>query len=354
MSAYFTQHGLIRFTQVMMASITALLGIMPALMIFSPSGPRGPYAIPASIVVSCACGAMTACWLRRWPTRRQSIAFAVFANWCIAVALLVQSNSVGALIGSSAAFAVLCGYVGFFHSPRLMALSFLLAQGTTVAIATDVVRSGDPFLAIVAWLLVTIALLSIPFAIQAVLYVLGLDALRSHQDPLTGLLNRRAFYRGVQRTWGAHTSACGCRLAIMMVDLDDFKALNDTRGHAEGDRALVAAGDALRGATRDSAVIARVGGEEFLIADILSSHDIAVGARRITLAVAATPARITASVGVASMPVHDQATTQKHMLEKLVVAADAAMYVAKRSGGNQFRHHPIENWSVPTTTSAPR
>lgn len=339
MSHYFAQHGLTRFIQVMMAAITALLGIAPALMIFSPSGPRGPVAIPASVAVSAACAVMTGCWLRFWPTRAQSFTFAVFANGCIAAALLVQSNPVGALIGSSAAFAVLCGYVGFFHSPRLMALNFLVAQATTMAIAWEVVRSGDPLLAIVAWLLVTIALLSVPFSIQTVLYVMGVDAVRSHRDSLTGLLNRRAFFRGARRLVHDHGPGCECRLTVMMVDLDNFKALNDTHGHAEGDRALVAVGMALRGAACGSAVIARAGGEEFLVAASLSPHDIESDADRITAAIAALPFPVTASVGVASAPVrHYLSVPEQHRLEALLAAADAAMYTAKRAGGNQFRH----------------
>ncbi|MGO8939551.1 MAG: GGDEF domain-containing protein [Mycobacterium sp.] len=91
------------------------------------------------------------------------------------------------------------------------------------------------------------------------------DLLRADRDPPTGLLNRRAFRHNAlgmilaRRGTDAH-------LLVLSVDLDNFKALNDDRGHAAGDHALVQVAQAMLTAADNQAVVARSGGEEFLLA----------------------------------------------------------------------------------------
>jgi diguanylate cyclase (GGDEF)-like protein len=131
---------------------------------------------------------------------------------------------------------------------------------------------------------------------------------------------------------------------IAMLDLDKFKTLNDTKGHAVGDRALVSVGRALRDSTRHCAVAARAGGEEFLIADLLTGSDATVLAERLRLAVLRTPWRLSASIGtvtvaVAALPAH----ARPDALDNLIAIADDAMYEAKRAGGNQSRNRTLDD-----------
>jgi two-component system cell cycle response regulator len=154
------------------------------------------------------------------------------------------------------------------------------------------------------------------------------------EDPLTRLYNRR-FVLG---QLGAHVS--GARrhdrpLAVAMVDLDAFKAVNDRFGHDVGDDVLVAAADALQRSLRAEDVLGRLGGEEFMA--LLPDTDpeaAAAAAERLRAAVAEAggPVPVTASVGWAVLEEDEPA-------ELLVRRADAALYDAKAAGRNRV-HGP--------------
>jgi diguanylate cyclase (GGDEF)-like protein/PAS domain S-box-containing protein len=150
-------------------------------------------------------------------------------------------------------------------------------------------------------------------------------------DPLTGLLNRRAFALALERHL-AHGRRYGAAGALLMVDLDGFKRVNDQHGHAAGDDVLVACAAALRERLRESDGIARLGGDEFAVllpaggraeAEVVAGEVVAAVERR-------TDGEITASVGVA--PVGDAAMTPDDLLR----GADRVMYRAKRAGGGAF------------------
>jgi diguanylate cyclase (GGDEF)-like protein len=127
-----------------------------------------------------------------------------------------------------------------------------------------------------------------------------------------------------------------------MVDLDDFKRINDTNGHQAGDEALVAVARALgQAALGANAVIARSGGEEFTLAAVWHVDDPGPLARRICDAVAGLREPVTASVGTACMGIdalHADRAGLGANLDRLVAAADMAMYHAKRAGGNRYHH----------------
>ncbi|MGG5821852.1 PleD family two-component system response regulator [Falsiroseomonas sp. HW251] len=149
-------------------------------------------------------------------------------------------------------------------------------------------------------------------------------------DPLTGLRNRRYVRRhleGVLRTSGA---------AVLVLDVDRFKAVNDTHGHAAGDAVLKEVADRVRANIRASDVVARYGGEEFLVVMSATGQEEAViVGERLRGAIAGTPVEagsdrlsITASVGVA-------AAEAGASVEALVAAADSALYRAKNAGRNR-------------------
>jgi len=153
----------------------------------------------------------------------------------------------------------------------------------------------------------------------------------SERDALTGLLNRRALAPMMQREAG-RLRRYGEAYALMMIDIDHFKALNDTHGHAAGDAALVLLSRVLREAAREVDRIARVGGEEFCILMPHSDLDGAMHlAARIHAAVHAAPwetaaQALTVSIGVAV------AQSPEELPTAVQERADRALYRAKHDG----------------------
>lgn len=125
--------------------------------------------------------------------------------------------------------------------------------------------------------------------------------------------------------------------SVVMIDLDGFKRLNDTLGHAIGDRVLVDVAGRLRAACGSGALAARVGGEEFVVAQACPPGEMDLLARRLCSAIASNPWHVTASLGVAGVAVGDPAADTRTVIERVIGAADMAMYEAKRAGGNQIR-----------------
>ena len=179
----------------------------------------------------------------------------------------------------------------------------------------------------------------VPLAIQVVVHALGIDLIKSDRDPLTGLFNRRSFQRAVVATV-LDGQPAGSYLAFAMIDLDRFKALNDTHGHSTGDDALVAVGRALSEALPEPAIVGRVGGEEFLVADIIQTQVAEDLGEKARAAITTTDYGLTASVGTAAVDVATlELATIVDSLHWLTVEADVAMYTAKRAGGNRVHHH---------------
>jgi two-component system cell cycle response regulator len=156
-------------------------------------------------------------------------------------------------------------------------------------------------------------------------------------DELTGLGNRRAFDRDLARSW-ASVVRTGRSLAVIMVDVDNFKAFNDRHGHTTGDEVLKAVGAALSRTVRETDSVCRYGGEEFVIFVSEATPDGAVlAAERARRAVAEVAVEsvsgerlsVTVSLGVACVP-SPSLETPKALLE----AADGALYRAKLQGKN--------------------
>ncbi|MEY9852245.1 diguanylate cyclase (GGDEF)-like protein [Leifsonia sp. EB41] len=152
-------------------------------------------------------------------------------------------------------------------------------------------------------------------------------------DEVTGLPNRRLFDENLQQTERAHTD----KVAVLFIDLDGFKAINDTLGHAAGDTVLKAVAERLSQTFRQEDMIARYGGDEFIaalhVADTTDALELADRARAaIAEDFAGIPPElsITASVGIA---ITNEVTGQS--IDHLIRLADQAMYAAKRGGGDQ-------------------
>jgi len=172
-------------------------------------------------------------------------------------------------------------------------------------------------------------------------------AFLAYHDPLTGLPNRVLIEQQVDLAL-ARARRSATSVALMFVDLDDFKEVNDRLGHAAGDRLLTGVAARLRGVLRDSDVLARQGGDEFLILitdlsdDAVRSAEMVatkvLGSLREPFVVGAAEVRTGASIGISLFPA-DAADT-----EALLRHADAAMYQAKgQSGGRLAFHQPTGN-----------
>jgi diguanylate cyclase (GGDEF)-like protein len=152
-------------------------------------------------------------------------------------------------------------------------------------------------------------------------------------DPLTGLGNRRRLDESIE-TAISHATRHQRPLSVMMIDIDHFKEINDNFGHDSGDRALRAFADALKQHSRKSDLVARFGGDEFIIlmpeSDLHQAKATAerVGEKVAQMKVPPIDRPITASFGVAQMVDGDSA-------ESLLARSDAAMYLAKAKGRNR-------------------
>lgn len=168
-------------------------------------------------------------------------------------------------------------------------------------------------------------------------------------DPLTGVVNRAAFGRQLEQEQ-ARALRSGAPLSCFFVDLDHFKAINDSHGHAMGDYCLQQLTQVLAGELRRTDVLARYGGEEFVVLLPGCPRDRALEtAERIRRAVAAMalqtpaglPVPLTASIGVASWDPQAQSALLDQMPQRLLQQADAAMYQVKSQGRNGVSWLPL-------------
>jgi diguanylate cyclase (GGDEF)-like protein len=160
----------------------------------------------------------------------------------------------------------------------------------------------------------------------------------ANHDTLTGLVNRHRFLEDLKRTFDEVTRT-GTTAAVLLFDLDYFKAVNDTSGHAAGDALLCMIAEELRGRARRSDVTARLGGDEFAV---LMPNTEAAGAesfaRQLNERLAEVPFvhggkqyRVGASIGIALLPSHGANVAE------ILANADLAMYEAKRAGRGRAR-----------------
>jgi diguanylate cyclase (GGDEF)-like protein len=158
----------------------------------------------------------------------------------------------------------------------------------------------------------------------------------AYVDMLTGLPNRRAFTEEFRRLI-EEAELSGARLALLLIDMDGFKRVNDTLGHHAGDSLLVAVGGRLRGAVREGDFVARLGGDEFAVLLMLEDDVIELVCQRIIdgfvppVSIEGENLVAGASIGVAIYP--DHGSNQ----ERIYKMADIAMYAAKREGRGTWR-----------------
>ena len=174
------------------------------------------------------------------------------------------------------------------------------------------------------------------------------------RDDLTGLVNRRVFLETVEQAL-RRTERFGEPAALLYIDLDSFKAVNDRAGHVVGDRVLAAVAGRLRKAVRGADVVGRIGGDEFavLLERLTSPGEAAVVARRIqeglsgSVEVGGERWSISASVGIAITSGEPESAIA------LLARADEAMYAAKRARGRPPATDPLPGAASRSTPPFP-
>jgi diguanylate cyclase (GGDEF)-like protein len=282
--------------------------------------------------------------------RKAVIAFCAGFGVLLAAAFLLDSQKVALLAAFS--FVILFSGIMLFlgaisvYAGQKPARYFLIAAMaamvgallTALSVWGFIPHNGWTFRAVEIGMLVDATLLALALAYQ--LRVSQEKRIRAERlaqmDPLTGLNNRRAFYDKTGSLWSN-----GIRhehdTSVMLLDIDRFKQINDTYGHAHGDEVLKALADILKQAIRQGDVLARWGGEEFIVfLPETSLQDAAALAERLRTAIedARIPRElavtsVTASFGVA------QKEARHTTLDALIASADACQYQSKLQGRNR-------------------
>ena len=186
------------------------------------------------------------------------------------------------------------------------AIGLHLARVLLWGAPADFDQNNPATLALAFVLLVSVFCINMSFAYVVFARLLARLRQMSRHDALTGLLNRAALVEALLVAWTQHRRE-GRRLALLCIDIDHFKAINDRHGHAAGDAVLIGVAQALRERLRDGDVVGRTGGEEFVAvlpnADAAQAHEVAERLRQGVAAVTAlhpdAGRGVTVSIGVA-------------------------------------------------------
>lgn len=334
-TTFLRQRDLIRSAQVILAIVAGSAGIVPLVVVATQLKPGFIAGIICTLIIVFSFGA-AGFWLTHWPTRWQSRVVAIAGMLSIFGWTAIQPNPAFAALGCTA-LAVNGGYVALFHSPRLLTFYGVVAAAAGTIAVSRLAKEADAASAVAAFWLICFPNFTVPLIIWSMSRAMGTYMQRAEQDPLTGLLNRPAFTDAVTARLADPAAAC-THLTVLMLDLDNFKRINDTRGHVAGDRLLQAVAELLREHTPGGGMVCRAGGEEFLIALAGNAVQAAALGRRLCGAITRHSCGITASIGTATAELRERPADAKALIEELITLADDAMYAAKRRGGNQARH----------------
>jgi diguanylate cyclase (GGDEF)-like protein len=258
----------------------------------------------------------------------------------VVVTLVIVIGVSDYLTGSDISFAVayvLPVFLAATAGTRLGLATAAAAAGTWTSVEA-ILRSGRyGTIMMPAWNL--LARFMVLWLVAALVHALAATLDRERQvartDALTGLRNARSFRESADAAI-RHMRLTGDNLTIAYVDVDDFKVVNDTYGHARGDELLVSISRAMAATASPGATVARIGGDEFAVllpgVDLMQAQD-RMNAMRAALATATAPwkASVGLSIGTATFDSPPASSAD------LIAAADRVMYSAKRQGKNATR-----------------
>ncbi len=295
------RRGTERFMHVPSSDREQALAMLPLAALIALVGP-GEDAAPLRIVVVYAAQAY-AVLRTMWTTRRALVQ--EFGRPAV-VATLIPGIGIGLAMLMLAA-------AQLWHWPRALEMQ----QDSPANLGLGVIYLGGA------------ALFNIGFMVMLTLRLVVSLREASQLDPLTGLFNRRAVDQALDLAW-QRFGRSGQPLAVMVVDIDHFKRINDTKGHAAGDAVLVGLAGLLQRQLRAVDTVGRIGGEEFLLVLPGTTETQAVTlAERLRTQVLDSTLGTTISIGVA------EARTDDVDIGRVVERADAALYRAKASGRNR-------------------
>ena len=281
---------------------------------------------------------MATLWLRdHWPSRGQSVFCVVAGSVAVGVSsLVISSPMIGFL--NAAIYVVLSVFIVCFHSLRLLAVTWSVGAVVLGVLFARLVPTE--LAAAVCVLAVAVSLnVFVALSCRAMVRLLQPNAGRDDIEQLTGLLHRDAFYRAVATLLASRSRSADQYLVVVAVNLDSFSLLLGLSGSRGGNRARVTVGQALREIVRHNAIIAHVADDDFLIADTFTTSDASPLVERVRGAIAATPQRLTASIGVVVTPLPPLAAEPPdEVLDKLIGIAGEAIDQARMAGGNQVRY----------------
>ncbi|HVI28477.1 GGDEF domain-containing protein [Hansschlegelia sp.] len=292
---------------------------------------------PAPRLWEYAAAALLTAALTLAATSQASAMFSIAAS----AALLWFALRIGPFATNVAAFAFFCALIAFAergHWPPLFDTNGVLRE--------DLLRYFS------------LALLGAPSIIVAAVVhdqkrLKRMFAYRAMHDGLTTLVNRSRFVDALDAAMAAARNR-GKRFTLLLIDLDHFKGVNDTYGHARGDSLLIEVADRLRSSVRVTDLVARIGGDEFaVVAPVPSASDAASLAKRLVEMVNQPcdlgGVVVTPSITVGGALAPDSATDPQH----LMLLADEALYEAKAAGRNCWRFNASERGEIPQPTWRP-
>ncbi|MFG1791159.1 diguanylate cyclase [Nocardia sp. NPDC049149] len=331
-------HGALGWVKIMLGAGGAVMCLVTALSMASNIGPRNAFFEAGCWLIVI----MTAIWALRWwalpwPGRVESLLWCAGADIAITFGALAAENRLyGALVATL--MTVPGMYVGAFHGQRVLAAHVAWSLLSVIALVVLLMHdgpaqvgsaSGDLRLGIAITLIaVSLNVVGLPTA-QFCRWVWRLNAI---EDPLTMLLNRRGLDYHLWRYLGPDQRDT---VYVASLDLDRFKLVNDTFGHLFGDEVLRHTADRLRTTVAAEAIVARTGGEEFVVVGHLGDADPRQVAEQLRDAIETMPdlpVTITASVGLVTIAASGarHPAAEQHALRH----SDIAMYRAKHMGGN--------------------
>lgn len=337
-----------RLVRMSIAALVPLFGLIAVLVLFSGEGPTGTAGrvvlivvaastVPAAVVIARA-NLTPIWWERRTRPWGVSQMFVLYGDLGVCAVLFTFSRPETALFGAML-FAILSAWVAHFCSAVVRNLHIGFTTAVIIVLAVLTWRTGEyTAAAVVARVLVAIAVVNGTVFLQSI-FAFGVrqairdTLLHAHQDPLTALWNRRGFTYWASATVTGSVGSVG----LLVVDIDDYKSINDTHGHRVGDDVLQLAARRLAGAVGTRGVLARTGGDEFAVAAELEppqlirlAESIRAGVHRENDAVP-----VTASIGVA---VASPIGATEQVIASLLDAADTALYEAKAAGRDRVAY----------------
>ena len=337
-TAVLAARGLQTATCRLVALCITVLGLLPVGLMASAYGPDSRGAWIAASVIAVGSLALAVMWLRdSWPTRLQSLTSVVAVSLGVGVSSLMVDNPVIGFLGT-ATYVVITVFVVCFHAVRLLTFAWVIAA-VVLGILFVELMATDLAVAICALVIVVLLNVFVAISCRAVIKLLQPNAHHGDIEQLTGLLHRDAFYSSVATLLASRSRSDDKYLVVLAVNIDSFSLLLGLSGSGGGNRARVTVGQALRETVRHNAIVAHVADDDFLIADTFTTADASPLVERIRGSIAATPQRLTASIGVVVTPLPPLAAEPPdEVLDKLIRIARQAIEHARMTGGNQVRY----------------